>query len=144
MRPGGSAALAAGCSTAALVGLACALAWRDGSALVPLDGGVGRQGSAWPFLALAYVVSGWRGLSPRRAALGGAAAVFVSVMALEWAQCFLPGRSADITDALVATGAWLLGWRLLSDSGYASDPRPDPEDRSPSRAEDSRHRHARR
>jgi VanZ family protein len=85
--------------------------------------------TAWPFLAMAYVVSGWRRAAPRRTAFVGAAAIFVSVMALEWAQSYLPGRSPDVTDALVATGAWLLAWRFVNDSGYASGPRPDPEGR---------------
>jgi alpha-1,6-mannosyltransferase len=35
-----------------LVTAACALAWQDGSPLVPRDGGTGGDGSAWLFLAL--------------------------------------------------------------------------------------------
>ncbi|HEY7699492.1 MAG TPA: VanZ family protein, partial [Vicinamibacteria bacterium] len=46
---------------------------------------------AWPFLALAYVVSGWRSIEPRRTALGGAVLVFAFVLGLEWLQRFLPG-----------------------------------------------------
>jgi len=64
----------------------------------------------WPFLALAFVVSGWSAFEPRRAALVGAVLVFSGVMALEWVQQFLPGRSPDVTDALIAVAAWLLPW----------------------------------
>lgn len=65
---------------------------------------------AWPFLALAFVVSGWDSKAPRGAALGGAVLVFSGAMALEWVQRFLPGRSPDVTDALIAVAAWLLPW----------------------------------
>lgn len=65
---------------------------------------------AWPFVALAFVVSGWRAVPPRRAALGGAVLVFSGVLALEWVQRSLPGRSPDVTDALIAVAAWLLPW----------------------------------
>jgi hypothetical protein len=57
---------------------------------------------AWPFLALAFVVSGWRLKAPRGSALVGAVLVFSGAMALEWVQRFLPGRSPDVTDALIA------------------------------------------
>ena len=99
---------------------------------------------AWPFLALAFVVSGWRSIGPRRAALGGAVAVFSGAMALEWVQRFLPGRSPDVTDALIALCAWLLPWFGINGSGRASSPRPAPEDRfqnlapRPSRPPESR------
>lgn len=65
---------------------------------------------AWPFLALAYVVSGWRSIEPRRTTLGGTVLVFAFVLALEWLQRFLPGRSPDVTDALIAVAAWILPW----------------------------------
>jgi VanZ family protein len=90
--------------------------------------------TAWPFLAVAYLASARRHRAPRLTVLGGAAAVFGSVMALEWVQRFLPGRTPDITDALVAAGAWLLAWRLVNGNDCASGPRPDPEDRFPSPA----------
>jgi VanZ family protein len=84
---------------------------------------------AWPFLALAFVVSGWQWISPRRAALGGAALVFSFVLALEWVQRFLPGRTPDVTDALIALCAWLLPWFGINGSGRASGPISAPEDR---------------
>lgn len=46
------AAPAAGAATAGLVGLASALAWRDGSPLVPRAGGLAQQGAAPLFLLL--------------------------------------------------------------------------------------------
>ena len=45
-------ALVAGSVTLVLVAVACALAWQDGSPLVPQDGGLAEQGSAPLFLAL--------------------------------------------------------------------------------------------
>ena len=90
--------------------------------------------TAWPFLAMAFVVSGWRKGVSRQVVLGGAVLVFGAVMALEWAQTRLPGRAPDITDAFVATGAWLVSWLLVSGSGYASGPTPAPEGRYPSGA----------
>ena len=47
-----AAPLAAGVATAALVGVASATAWRDDSPLVPRDGGLAEQGTAWLFLVL--------------------------------------------------------------------------------------------
>jgi VanZ family protein len=85
--------------------------------------------TAWPFLAMAYVASGFWRRAPRLAALGGAVAIFASVLALEWVQRSLPGRTPDVTDALIAAGAWLAGCLYLNGSGYASGPRPDPEGR---------------
>jgi hypothetical protein len=84
---------------------------------------------AWPFLALAFVVSGRRGIEPRRAAATGAVLVFSGVMALEWVQRFLPGRSPDVTDALIALCAWLLAWLSISGNADGSDPRPALADR---------------
>ncbi len=75
-----------------------------------LVGAADMLAGAWPFLALAFVVSGSRSIEPRRAAPGGAVLVFLFVFALEWTQQFLPGRSPDVTDALIALAAWLLPW----------------------------------
>jgi hypothetical protein len=84
---------------------------------------------AWPFLALAFVVSGSRSIDPRRAAAIGGFLVFTAVMALEWVQQFLPRRSPDVTDALIALGAWLLAWWGISGNADGSDPRPARADR---------------
>ena len=93
-----------------------------------LVGGADILSGAWPFLALAFVVSGWRGISPRRAALLGAVLVFSGVFALEWMQQHIPGRSPDVTDALIALSAWLLAWLGISGSGDASGPKPARQD----------------
>jgi VanZ family protein len=65
---------------------------------------------AWPFLVLAYVASGARTSSPAVLAGVGAVLVFSGVLAIEWLQQFLPGRSPDVTDALLALLAWSLPW----------------------------------
>ena len=90
--------------------------------------------TAWPFLAMAFAASGSKSIPPRRAAVGGGALVFAVVMAVEWVQGFLPGRTPDVTDALVAASAWLFAWYGISGSGRASGPRPVPEDRLPTPA----------
>jgi len=82
-----------------------------------LVGGADILSGAWPFLALAFVVSGWRAFEPRRAAMVGAVLVFSGAMTLEWLQQYLPGRSPDVTDALIAVSAWLVAWLGINRSG---------------------------
>ena len=94
-----------------------------------LVGGADILSGAWPFLALAFVVSGWRAIEPRRAAVVGAVLVFSGAMALEWAQQYIPGRSPDVTDALIAVCAWLLAWLGISRSGGEAGSRFGPEGR---------------
>jgi alpha-1,6-mannosyltransferase len=126
VRSGGPAALAAGCSTAALVGVACALAWRDGSPLVPRDGGLTREGSAWAFLVLlvaafcAYV-AGLALLRRRRLALRAAIAVAVAVQLLPLAS-----------PLILSTDAWTYwgyGWIAAEGGGnpYVDPPEDFPE-----------------
>lgn len=50
-----------------------------------------------------------------------------AVFALELAQQSIPGRTGDLTTALIATAAWLVSWRLLPAPGDAR------HDRSPAR-----------
>jgi hypothetical protein len=101
------AALAAGAATACLVALASALAWRDNSALVPRDGGLGDRGTAWPFLALlvAALATYLAGLAVlRRRALALRAALVVAV-AVQLAPLASP--------LLLSTDAWTYwgyGW----------------------------------
>jgi alpha-1,6-mannosyltransferase len=120
------AALAAGCSTAALVGLASALAWRDGSPLVPRDGGLAQPGSARVFLVLlgaafcAYV-AGLSFLRRRRLALRAAIAVAVAVQLLPLAS-----------PLLLSTDAWTYwgyGWIAAEGGGnpYVDPPAAFPE-----------------
>ena len=79
-----AAALAAGATTLGLVAVACALAWRDDSPLVPRDGGLADQGTSWTFLGLLVAAFGaypvgllfmQRTTVPLRAVVGLAAAV---------------------------------------------------------------------
>jgi VanZ family protein len=80
---------------------------------------------AWPFVALAFVASGWRWLSARGAVFGGGGLVFLFALALEWIQSYLPGRYPDVTDALLALGAWVVAWYEIS-TRRTSRPRTSP------------------
>ncbi len=64
----------------------------------------------WPFLGLSYIAL--LSVPSRRIAIAtvGALLVFMIVFALEWHQQSVPGRSADITDAILAVIAWLVPW----------------------------------
>ena len=77
-------ALAAGAATLGLVAAASMLAWQEDSPLVPRDGGLADQGTAWPFFVLlvgamlaylAGLVLLRRGTVPLRPVLGIAIAV---------------------------------------------------------------------
>lgn len=76
----------------------------------------------WPFLALSLAV---RWLTPwrwrRLVWLGGALTVAALSFALEWAQQSIPGRFADITDAILATLGWLIPWLLTDTRGRIAD-----------------------
>ena len=67
-------------------------------------------GGVWPFLALSYIAMLVAGSHRQLVALSGAIAIFFMVFTLEWGQQFIPGRSADITDAIIAALAWLAPW----------------------------------
>ncbi len=74
-------------------------------------------GGLWPFLALSYLVL-FSGITRRLdVAISGAVLIFLLMFALEWHQQSIPGRSADITDALLAVLAWLFPWLYLSFRG---------------------------
>jgi VanZ family protein len=65
----------------------------------------------WPFVALSYIARLATTSTQRlKLILMGALVVFPLMFALEWYQQYLPGRSPDITDAVIATIAWLLPW----------------------------------
>lgn len=108
------AALAAGAATACLVALASALAWRDGSPLVPREGGLADQGGSWPFLlvlvaAFAAYLAGLAAL--RRRAVTPRAAILVAA-----AVQLLPLASP----LLLSTDAWTYwgyGWIALEGGG---------------------------
>ena len=67
-------------------------------------------GGIWPYLALSYIALRVSGTHRKSVAISGALAVFMMVFALEWKQQFIPGRSADVTDAIIAAAAWLAPW----------------------------------
>jgi glycopeptide antibiotics resistance protein len=67
-------------------------------------------GSLWPFVALNYLA--WIVNTKHRGMLilTGSATIFLLMFALEWYQQYQPGRSPDITDAIIPMLAWLLPW----------------------------------
>ncbi|BCG47625.1 VanZ family protein [Citrifermentans bremense] len=60
----------------------------------------------WPFAALWILIASVGG-ETRGGAWPGAAAVFAFVLALEWLQLEIPGRTPDLTQALLALAGWL-------------------------------------
>jgi VanZ family protein len=44
----------------------------------------------------------------------GGVVLFLSVLALEYAQQSIPGRVGDVTSPLIAAAAWAVAWRLLA------------------------------
>jgi Glycosyltransferase family 87 len=120
------ASLAAGVATAVLVGLAAATAWRDGSPLVPHDGGLAEQGSAWPFLVLlaaafAAYLAGLVLLRRRALALSAAIIVAAAVQLVPLAS-----------PLLLSTDAWTYwgyGWIAGEGGGnpYVAPPSAFPE-----------------
>ena len=84
-----------------------------------VNGVVNLLATAWVFLALAWVLYPWT--RNRAARLLLAAAIAAATFGLEWWQQFIPGRHPDVTDVLVAVGAWWLA------SAWAwQSPHPDP------------------
>ena len=67
-------------------------------------------GELWPFVTLSYLARLAAGKRRPILILAGTIIVFTLVFALEWYQQYLPGRSPDITDAIIATLAWILPW----------------------------------
>jgi VanZ family protein len=66
--------------------------------------------STWPFFGLSYLTLLSRH-GPRLATcVGGAIGIFALVLTLEWLQQSIPGRSPDVTDAVLAVSAWTLPW----------------------------------
>ena len=66
--------------------------------------------TVWPFLAFGYLAIRAHPSRPQRVAAGGIGVVFLSVLLLEWLQTFVPGRSPDVTDAIIAAAAWTIPW----------------------------------
>ncbi len=66
--------------------------------------------TVWPFLAFGYLAIRAQPSRPQRVAAAGIGVVFLSVLLLEWLQTFVPGRSPDVTDAIIAAAAWTIPW----------------------------------
>jgi VanZ family protein len=64
--------------------------------------------TVWPFGALSFVWLYSGGDGGRRSLVYGGAAVFLLVALLEWLQQYIPGRTADMTTALLALTGWCL------------------------------------
>ena len=121
-----TAASAAGVATFGLVGAASALAWRDGSPLVPRDGGLADQGSAWLFvilLATAFATYVVGLLSARRAGLRLRAAVLVA------AAVQLIPLAGPLLLSSDAWTYWGYGWIVAEGGGnpYVDSPSDFPE-----------------
>lgn len=69
----------------------------------PVSGLENLVDTMWPFLALVFLRA--RADAAFRPVMG-AAIVAVGLMALEWAQHWIPGRYPDVTDALVGAATW--------------------------------------
>jgi len=80
--------------------------------------------AATPFLIAGYLVNGMT-LRYRRFPVmwAGALIVFAAALALELYQQMVPGRTPDITDALLAVVGWFGGWLPVTE---AKRPRLDP------------------
>ena len=78
-------------------------------------------GGLWPFIALSYIALFSATTRRLAVAITGAVLIFFLMFALEWHQQSIPGRSADITDALLAVLAWLFPWLYPSFRGNASE-----------------------
>jgi Glycosyltransferase family 87 len=120
------AALGAGAATLGLVAAASALAWRDGSPLVPSDGGLARRGTAWLFFALlvaAFTTYVLGLLAVRRSGLPVRLAFWLAV-AVQLVPFFAP--------LLLSTDAWTYwgyGWIAAEGGGnpYVDPPSSFPE-----------------
>ena len=66
--------------------------------------------TVWPFLAFGFLAIRAQPSRPERVAAAGIGVVFLSVLFLEWLQTFVPGRSPDVTDAVIAAAAWTIPW----------------------------------
>lgn len=66
----------------------------------------------WPFVALCFIAIRLMGEYRRSVSVVGGLLVFCGMFLLEWNQQNVPGRHADITDALLAWVAWFIPWHL--------------------------------
>ena len=64
----------------------------------------------WPFASLCYIAMRTMGRRSNWIGIIGGFVVFLTLFALEWRQQYVPGRYADITDAILGLLAWLIAW----------------------------------
>jgi len=85
----------------------------------------------WPFMAVGLLV---RLMTPWRwrmgVAFGGGLLVALFAFALEWMQQSIPGRFADVTDALIAMLGWGLPWLLSDNAPRKVEAKPVPSPRT--------------
>lgn len=119
-------ALAAGAAILGLVGVASALAWQDGSPLVPRAGGLAEQGTAWPFFLLVAAAFGAyvAGLALLRRLDAGRRAVVALAIGIQLVPLAAP--------LLLSTDAWTYwgyGWIAAEGGGnpYLDPPAAFPE-----------------
>jgi hypothetical protein len=119
-------ALAAGVATLGLVAVASALAWQDGSPLVPRDGGLAEQGTAWPFFLLLAAAFGayLAGLALLHRVEAGRRAVVALAAGIQLVPLAAP--------LLLSTDAWTYwgyGWIAAEGGGnpYLDPPAAFPE-----------------
>ncbi len=81
--------------------------------------------TAWSAFAWA-VFARMAGLLRKTPLFAACSALLVggAVFALELAQQLIPGRTGDLTTALIAAAAWLVSWHLLPAPGDAARERP--------------------
>ncbi len=70
---------------------------------------------AWPWFALGWLGrAGIPARDPAVPAVLGAAGTAAIVLGIEFAQRAIPGRTPDVTDAVVAAAAWVLPWWVVT------------------------------
>lgn len=66
----------------------------------------------WPFASLCYVAMRTMGYRSNWVGMISGLIVFIAIFNLEWNQQYIPGRNADLTDAILAWLAWSIAWYL--------------------------------
>ena len=77
-------------------------------------------GNLWPFVALNYLAWAAKFRSQGILIVTGALAIFLLMFGLEWYQQYQPGRSPDITDAIIAMLAWIAPWQYKKNCKYGT------------------------
>ena len=75
----------------------------------------------WPFVAMSSIAMRIMGEHLRSVSVVGGLLVFFGMFLLEWNQQNVPGRHADITDAILAWVAWFVPWHLPQLTGTGDE-----------------------